>query len=1464
MASVPDNADILSYNWTAAGLTIIDGQGTNAVTYEATSVGNQLLCVEVTTACGNDGPLCTEVDVLAVPDPQIDPVPATCSFEFDLSVDISPGNTASWSQIIGPPGVTISDAQSPSITVTVSQPGTYTFIFYESNGACSTELQIVVDVLDELTYSDPFFECDNIPEYSVSFDVTSGTPPYEVNGVPIAGITFFSAPIPSGDPYSFVVTDALGCSVTIEGAHDCPCITDAGSMSDDMLTACVSSGDQVVAFSNGDFTLDSDDTGTYILHDNPGGTLGNIIDESIDGVFSFVPGITTGQVYYISFVAGNNLGGTVDLNDPCVDIAAGQPVIFYDDPDANIEMLGPDCDLTFMLTGTLTDGVTDIAWSQLSGPGVSQFIPSNDIPTTVNVSQGGSYVYSLELANAACSSTVEVMANVPELVQIASSTEECDGNTSYILVFTVIGGAQPYSANIPGNFSGDVFTSDPIPSGVEYSVIVTDANGCNSNELVGSRLCECTTSAGTMPLNTVELCGLDEMVGTISSGNFELDSNDIIAYYLHSLAGNTLGTVFDSNATGIFGFVDGMIPSTLYYISLVVGDSLNGFIDPSDPCFDVAPGTPVIWYPIPVADAGPDLVTCDDTIRLSAMPADGFWTIFEAPAGSQRFLSSANDPMALFNIDLPGTYGLFWTTANGICEDLDTVYVTKNDKPQIFNQDIDCSPDLLTYTISFEVIGSGPFTVNGEPTDADYTSDILTVDSMVTFTLVDAAGCQTTINVGPVLCTCATDIDSIALDSLLLCSDESFDPALLATDAYLDPEDTLAFVLHDGSSVPFGTILHISYGDPISFTSPLQPNTRYYLNAVAGNWSGTEIDFSDPCLVLSDPVVIEWQETDTVRLPGVISGCIGDIIRIGIPPVSRYPVELELVNTIQDTTSYLISGILDSIEVQVTQETEFYTIAAVSGQCARASDDTMYIEGQFPQDVVITTDVLICNNIDFGATLYLPDLLSGMANPTGEWTANGLLIQNDTLIADGAAPGGYQVIFDTRGYEDPCPGMEYVATVIVEDCNCLPVNLPGNIATCNGDPEYDISAIAPLGINGTWSLLNPNNLTDPPLLNGTILDINDRSAGEYILEFTLTDDVPPDCDTIFEVSFLLEGQASAGMQVEFPVYCRDDSMEVRLFDLLEGATTGGSWVLGGDTIGEIFAPATLPPGEYVIDYVHPAGQLCPAVSSQVFVDIAVVPDFSLVLENPTCRDSLGGSILIITRDQGDGPYRYFINDSVVIGNSNRGLMAGTYDVIVENASGCQSRQSDIILSPGELPEVDLGPDITVNAGEEFLLTATWNLPPNAIADVTWLSSNGIESMGNSLQILLATDKTEIYSVIVVDTAGCSATDDIIVQVEPSRDVYIPNVFNPESDNPANRSFGLLANGAVETIDFFAIYDRWGDLVYSAEGVIPGSEEALWDGRFNGSFVNPGVFVYRIDFKINGRLEQLVGDVTVIR
>lgn len=169
--------------------------------------------------------------------------------------------------------------------------------------------------------------------YTVSFSISGGIPgTYTVDGVP-ADTTFNSGPISSGDPYSFTLDDGSGCGpVVISGQLTCNCTTFSGTLDTGAgpIDVCEGENTDISSFFNNDNNLDANDVLLFILHDQPGSALGNIVQASPDGLFSYPAGIVPLQSYYISAVAGDGDGaGGIDFSDPCLSVSAGIEVIFH-------------------------------------------------------------------------------------------------------------------------------------------------------------------------------------------------------------------------------------------------------------------------------------------------------------------------------------------------------------------------------------------------------------------------------------------------------------------------------------------------------------------------------------------------------------------------------------------------------------------------------------------------------------------------------------------------------------------------------------------------------------------------------------------------------------------------------------------------------------------------------------------------------------------------------------------------------------------------------------------------------------------------------------------------------------------------------------------------------------------------------------------------------------------------------
>ncbi|HUR31677.1 MAG TPA: gliding motility-associated C-terminal domain-containing protein, partial [Saprospiraceae bacterium] len=121
-----------------------------------------------------------------------------------------------------------------------------------------------------------------------------------------------------------------------------------------------------------------------------------------------------------------------------------------------------------------------------------------------------------------------------------------------------------------------------------------------------------------------------------------------------------------------------------------------------------------------------------------------------------------------------------------------------------------------------------------------------------------------------------------------------------------------------------------------------------------------------------------------------------------------------------------------------------------------------------------------------------------------------------------------------------------------------------------------------------------------------------------------------------------------------------------------------------------------------------------------------------------------------------------------------------------------------------------------------------------------------------------------YSVTVESFDGCKDEDVMTLFLLKDIDVYVPNIFSPNGDN-INDRLVISAGDYVEKISSFIIFDRWGNMVFSANDFLPDDLNNSWDGKVKGKYVNPGVFAYKVivEFR-DGRSEIRYGDVSVVR
>jgi gliding motility-associated-like protein len=238
-----------------------------------------------------------------------------------------------------------------------------------------------------------------------------------------------------------------------------------------------------------------------------------------------------------------------------------------------------------------------------------------------------------------------------------------------------------------------------------------------------------------------------------------------------------------------------------------------------------------------------------------------------------------------------------------------------------------------------------------------------------------------------------------------------------------------------------------------------------------------------------------------------------------------------------------------------------------------------------------------------------------------------------------------------------------------------------------------------------------------------------------------------------------------------------------------------------------------------------------------------------------CAMACNGTILLPVYG-GTQPYTYTWSNNLNSGNLQN-LCAGNYAVTVTDHNGCSFTDNYTVGISDYLPSVHATtPTPVIYSGQTAHLYAV----ANSSYQYTWSPSGTLN--GIHLQNPLATpDESTIYTVTVQDSWGCQNTDTVAIIVmdvicrEPY--IYVPNAFTPNDDGQ-NDVLYVKADMASDL--FFAIYDRWGEQVFSTTQSSKG-----WDGTYKGKSLDPAVFVYYLKVTcINNMQFEKKGNITLIR
>lgn len=188
------------------------------------------------------------------------------------------------------------------------------------------------------------------------YHITSASPTQQLSLYDIPSNTFSLVCDLTVFPYNNI--EGLASLPSGVNPEPCLCVTNAGTASTGTSNLCIPSPATVPY--NNNAVLDNNDLLRYIIYTDPNNLPTSIVAISTTSSIAFNSATMQPNVtYYLGTMAGNNLNGNIDINDPCLDFSnpnatviwRPQPAVTFSVPNVNV-CVGACKTLDVTFTGT--------------------------------------------------------------------------------------------------------------------------------------------------------------------------------------------------------------------------------------------------------------------------------------------------------------------------------------------------------------------------------------------------------------------------------------------------------------------------------------------------------------------------------------------------------------------------------------------------------------------------------------------------------------------------------------------------------------------------------------------------------------------------------------------------------------------------------------------------------------------------------------------------------------------------------------------------------------------------------------------------------------------------------------------------------------------------------------------------------------------------------------------------------
>lgn len=294
---------------------------------------------------------------------------------------------------------------------------------------------------------------------------------------------------------------------------------------------------------------------------------------------------------------------------------------------------------------------------------------------------------------------------------------------------------------------------------------------------------------------------------------------------------------------------------------------------------------------------------------------------------------------------------------------------------------------------------------------------------------------------------------------------------------------------------------------------------------------------------------------------------------------------------------------------------------------------------------------------------------------------------------------------------------------------------------------------------------------------------------------------------------------------------------------------------------------TYPLGNKIFSKTNPAGTVllsgAAAKGCDSLVNVNIIYTDFTITESLIYKCDGSAPTLELNLASSPGPYIVTLDGNIIGQPSSMPFSAsiteGQHTVEVTSSEGCKvDIKVDVENSQG--PIVNLSQTPNVDGTVQIITTA----PQNVIYDLAWTPASSL-SCNNCYDPIANPTETTTYTLNYLYGNQCPDSKQITIE-RINTNIIFPDIINPNSGNGNHSFYVQFPDKVTGLVKSMKIYDRWGNLVFFAENKPANSPTDGWTGEFGSQIAVPGVYVYLVSVKIDGKLGDDIysGSVTLIR